>query len=116
MIRTTVVGSWPPDEQFDERLHAYFTDRLTLTAAEALLREVAAVAIEQQKTCGLDEYTGGETSADSFILHFPKQLTGIALTENTEAWGGRGDYRIVGEVDAPNGLGIASAFRREKKW
>lgn len=114
MIRTTVVGSWPADEQFKEGLEKFFSDRLTLAEAEKLLCEVASVAITQQKKCGLDEYTGGETSADTFILHFPKYISGIELTENVDAWGGRGEYHIVGEIDAPNGLGIVSAFRREK--
>ncbi|MEM7126735.1 MAG: hypothetical protein AAF702_10440 [Chloroflexota bacterium] len=114
MIRTTVVGSWPPDDQFEGGLSAYFADKLKPAEVEQLLSEVASVAIAQQKGCGLDEYTGGETSADTFILHFPKYLSGIELTENKEAWGGRGEYRIVGELGAPSGLGITSAFLREK--
>jgi len=55
--------------------------------SESLLNKVAAVAIAQQQACGLDEYTGGETSADSFILHLPRFLTGIEPTDPLDAWG-----------------------------
>ncbi|MEZ4659115.1 MAG: hypothetical protein R2911_16240 [Caldilineaceae bacterium] len=115
MIRTTVVGSWPPEDRFRGALAHYLRGTLTAGDHEQLLCDVAEVAIQQQKACGLDEYTGGETSADSFILHFPKYLTGIEPTANTDAWDGRGDYRIVGVLDAPAGLGLAAAFRREKR-
>lgn len=113
MIPTTVVGSWPPDPQFYEALEQYHKGELVGFLHHELLCNVATIAIEQQHACGLDEYTGGETSADYFILHFPKCLSGVEATEDHEAWGGRGTYRVVGKIGAPNGLGIASAFRRE---
>ena len=114
MIRTTVVGSWPPETKFKQGLQNYFAGDLSSSDVETLLNDAASVAITQQKNCGLDEYTGGETSADMFILHFPNYFSGIERTNNVEAWDGRGEYRLVGDLDAPNGLGIASAFRREK--
>jgi methionine synthase II (cobalamin-independent) len=77
MLRTTVVGSWPPEERYRSPLARYFRAHTDDLDAESLLTEVAAVAIAQQQACGLDEYTGGETSADSFILHFPRFLTGV---------------------------------------
>ena len=82
--------------------------------AEKLFTEVATVAIAQQRTYGLDEITGGETSADSFILHFPRLLSGIVPSENTAAWDGRGAFRITAPVGAPVGLGIAASFVRER--
>jgi hypothetical protein len=81
--------------------------------AEPLLQAVAAVAIAQQKARGLDEYTGGETAADTFILHFARRLDEMVSTYNTAAWDGRGTYRVVGQLRAPTGLGLADAFRRE---
>src|SRR5438445_10150811 len=114
MLRTTVVGSWPPEERYRTPLARYFRAHTDELEAQLLLTEVAAVAIAQQQACGLDEYTGGETSADSFILHFPRFLTGIAPTDRREAWGGRGSYAVIGSLDAPRGLGIAAAFRRER--
>jgi 5-methyltetrahydropteroyltriglutamate--homocysteine methyltransferase len=114
MIQTTVVGSWPPAPEFVDGLTRYFRRQLDGDEAEDLLRSAAAVAIRQQRECGLDEYTGGETSADSFILHFPRVLAGIAPTEDRQAWDGRGAYRVVGPLSAPSGLGIAAAYRREQ--
>ncbi|HZO91335.1 MAG TPA: hypothetical protein VFB38_23630 [Chthonomonadaceae bacterium] len=114
MLRTTVVGSWPVANAFKDRLHRYHAGQLTPGQAEALLCEMAATAIAQQQGCGLDEYTGGETWTDCFILHFPRLLDGIAPTMNRAAWDGRGTYQVVGPLGAPRGLGIASAYRREK--
>jgi methionine synthase II (cobalamin-independent) len=87
MLRTTVVGSWPPEERYRAPLALYFSGQMDQSESETLLKEVAAVAIAQQQACGLDEYTGGETSADSFILHFPRLLTGIKPTDQLDAWG-----------------------------
>ncbi len=114
MIRTTVVGSWPPAAEFFPALEAYHEGRLPPNETEPLLQQVAAQAIAEQCACGLHEYTGGETSADTFILHFPACLTGIEPTADREAWGNRGTYRVVGPIGAPTGLGIAAAFRRER--
>ena len=114
MMRTTVVGSWPPEERYRAPLALYFSGQTDQSESETLLREVAAVAIAQQQACGLDEYTGGETSADSFILHLPRLLTGIEPTDQLDAWGGRGSYFITGPLGAPRGLGVAAAFRRER--
>ena len=113
-LRTTVVGSWPVASEFHGRMERYHQGQLAAEEAEALLREVAALAIAQQQECGLEEYTGGETWADSFILHFPKLLTGIAPTNDTAAWDGRGNYQFTGPLGAPNGLGIAAAYLRER--
>lgn len=113
MLRTTVVGSWPPAQEFERDLQRYHHGELVPNEAVALLRDVAARAIHQQRECGLDEYTGGETSADTFILHFPKWLSGLELLDPT-AWDGRGSYRVTGSFGAPQGLGIARAYRREK--
>ena len=61
MLRTTVVGSWPPAARFAEELGRYHRGELETGEAEALLREAARVAIEEQRSCGLQQYTGGET-------------------------------------------------------
>src|SRR5207302_10926013 len=39
----------------------------------------------------------------------------IVASENTAAWDGRGTFRIVGPIGAPQGLRIASAFGRERR-
>ena len=114
MLRTTVVGSWPPADQFRHQLERYHRGTMAPAEADLLLQAAAATAIAQQKACGLDEYTGGETSADTFILHFARRLAGIVANDNTAAWDGRGAYRVEGELRAPTGLGLADAFSRER--
>lgn len=114
MIRTTVVGSWPVDPRFADAMQQYHTGAYPTAKAEQLLSQVAQIAIEQQRACGLDEITGGETSADTFILQFPKYLAGIEPTADQGAWGGRGSYVVTGPLRAPQGLGIAAAYRRER--
>ena len=114
-VLTTVVGSWPPDPSYPLDLARYHRGELASEQAEPLLIALAQQAIAQQRRCGLDEITGGETSADSFILHFPRVLSGIAPTHNTNAWDGRGTFRIVGPIEAPHGLRVAEAFARERR-
>ena len=87
VLRTTVVGSWSPEERCRAPLARYFRGQMDEPESESLLNRVAAVAIAQQRACGLDEYTGGETSADSFVLHLPRFLTGIEPTDPLDAWG-----------------------------
>ena len=114
-MRTTLVGSWPAEDRFAADLARYHRGELSSGAAEALLTHIAAVAIAQQRECGVDQITGGETSTDSFILHFPRLLSGIVPSSNITAWDGRGTYTLVGAIEAPRGLGIADAFARERR-
>jgi 5-methyltetrahydropteroyltriglutamate--homocysteine methyltransferase len=114
-VRTTLVGSWPVEHRFAADLARYHRGNLSGGAAEALLTDAAAVAIAQQRQCGVNEITGGETSADSFILHFPRLLSGIVRSPNVTAWDERGTYTLVGPIDAPRGLGVADAFARERR-
>ena len=113
-VRTTVVGSWPVADELQGPMEQYHQGKLASEEAETLLRKVAALAIAQQQGCGLDEYTGGETWADTFIFHFPKLLTGIAPTADTAAWDGHGSFYSTGPLEAPNGLGVAAAYRQER--
>ncbi len=111
---TTVVGSWPAPTHLLKPLARVHRGELGDEAAEELLTETARAAIHEQRDCGLDEWTGGETWCDTFILHLPRRLTGIEIAD-PDAWGGRGTYRVIGPLDAPQGLGYAEAFRRERR-
>ncbi len=113
MLRTTVVGSWPPAPTLHDDLQRYHRGEIRGAAADELLRAAASSAIAEQRACGLEQYTGGETAADTFILHFPACLSGVARTDDQDAWDGRGTYAVVGPIDAPEGLGIAAAYARE---
>jgi 5-methyltetrahydropteroyltriglutamate--homocysteine methyltransferase len=79
-----------------------------------VLRESAAIAMDDQREAGLDEWTGGETSTDSFILHLPRRLSGLKRIDRS-AWGGRGSFQLEGTLAAPRGLGYAEAFVRERE-
>src|SRR5262249_31348273 len=71
------------------------------------------IAIEEQRSCGLQHFTGGETWTEMFILHYPGRLTGLEPIDPSVREGWR-NYRVVGPLAAPRGLGVAEAFRREK--
>jgi 5-methyltetrahydropteroyltriglutamate--homocysteine methyltransferase len=118
-IRTTVVGSWWwPDEHSDE-LAQLHSDELSEEEATDLLDRCAATAIKEQRDLGLDEWTGGEYFTYNFVNHLQKRLTGIEV--DREGVNELFDYddvphaKIVGEIDAPNGLGYTEAFLRESK-
>jgi hypothetical protein len=88
--------------------------------AEPLLQAVAAVAIAQQKARGLDEYTGGETAADtsSFTLRTLRAgWTGWSrpttpppgMEEGPIVWWANFGRRLVSDWPTPsaaNGLSI----------
>ena len=73
----------------------------------------ATRAIADQRGAGLDEWTGGETFTDTFILHLPRRLAGLESADPA-AWGGRGTFRLAGALAAPHGLGYVEAFMRER--
>ena len=118
MIRTPVVGSWPPADKFADALQQYHHGDRPAQATEQFLMEVAATAIAQQCACGLDEYTGGETSADSFILHFPRVLSGIEPTENRKAWDNRNFHALLPTIQALDGIidRVVLEFSLPEQW
>jgi methionine synthase II (cobalamin-independent) len=118
-LRTTVTGSWWPQAEFEGELAGYHAHELSPEESDELLRAVAQKAIDEQRALGLTEWTGGEYFAYEFIEHLPTMLTGIEIQapSRPEIF----DYDdmafavIVGEIDAPNGLGYVEAYRREKE-
>jgi methionine synthase II (cobalamin-independent) len=117
-LRTTVAGSWWPQAHLEEELRAYHGGHLSASEAERTLNEAASTAIAEQRELGLTEWTGGEYFTYEFIEHLQRVLTGIEIEipGKPELF----DYddlavaRIVGDLDAPNGLGYAEGFLREK--
>jgi hypothetical protein len=67
---------------------------------------------------GLDDWSGGEYHTDNFICHLHRHLTGLEIIKPAEST--ISDYdditvaKVVGKIDAPNGLGYADAYQREK--
>lgn len=118
-VRTTVVGSWWPLEQYDEDLHRYHRGELSPEDGERVLAAAAAEAIGQQRGLGLDEWTGGEYFADDFIQHLALKLDGVVIDREAEEeifdYDDVAHAKIVGEISAPHGLGYAEAYARERR-
>jgi methionine synthase II (cobalamin-independent) len=118
-LRTTVVGSWWPVPEFEDELRRYHHGELSEQAGEELLERAASLAIDEQRGLGLTEWTGGEHFAYEFIDHLQRALTGIEIVvpSKPEIF----DYddlayaHIVGELDAPHGLGYVDAYVRERE-
>jgi methionine synthase II (cobalamin-independent) len=68
-VRTTVVGSWWPLPEHEERLAAYHAGQLNPEEARTTLDAAASAAIAEQRALGLDEWSGGEYFTHNFIYH-----------------------------------------------
>jgi methionine synthase II (cobalamin-independent) len=117
-IRTSVVGSWWIHPENEEDLARHFAGKLTPAESEALLTRAAAKAIKEQRDVGLDDWSGGEYHTNCYICHLYRHLTGLEVIKQGEST--ISDYddfttaKVVGKIDAPNGLGYLDAYKREK--
>jgi methionine synthase II (cobalamin-independent) len=116
-LRTTVVGSWWPLAEFANDLKRFHAGRLSPEDSRAVLDNVAAKAIEEQRALGFTEWTGGEYFAFQFIEHLQRHLSGIEIVTPTQPevfdYDDVAVARIVGELRVKGALGYADAFRRE---
>ena len=93
-------------------------DALTRGKADSLLNQVAAKPIDEQRSLGLDEWTGGEHQTRDFVVNAHECLTGLEIVKEAEEY--QFDYddgavaKIVGAIEAPEGLGYAAAYGRER--
>jgi hypothetical protein len=117
-VRTTVIGSWWPYPEDETDLARYHAGKLSATEGEAVLKRAATRAIAEQRSLGLTEWTGGEYHTDNFIMHMHACLTGVEVdkpqAEDPFDYDDLAHARITGKLEAPNGLGYAAAYRREK--
>jgi 5-methyltetrahydropteroyltriglutamate--homocysteine methyltransferase len=115
-LRTTVIGSYP----FPAWLEFAMQDLDAFGDGEiAQLQEDAVIlAIHDQMQSGLDVITDGEQTRLDFNLSFYGYLRGIQFTsERLRVFGPpahdqRGKYQVVGEIQAPQGLGVVEEFQR----
>jgi methionine synthase II (cobalamin-independent) len=118
-VRTTVVGSWWPLEEYEEDLRRYHRGELSTEEGERALTGAAAQAIEEQRELGLDEWTGGEYFTEDFIMHIVRKLSGIEIDHPGEEeifdYDDFAHAVIVGELSAPSGLGYAEGYERERE-
>ena len=85
---------------------------------EEAVRDAVTVAVSDQVRAGLDVVTDGEQSRYDFNLSFYAFLDGLELEREPRRRFGppahdqRGRHRIVGELGAARGLGVAEEFAR----
>jgi len=117
-MRTTVAGSWWPRPELQDELRRYHAGELGQDEADAVLRKAAQTAIDEQRELGLTEWTGGEYFTYEFIEHLARVLTGIVIEVPSKPelfdYDDMAFARIVGDIDAPNGLGYVEGYLREK--
>ncbi len=115
MLRTTVAGGWPAPARYENDLRRYYAGEISERQAEPMLVAAAAAAMREQKATGVSQVMSGGLSADPFLAHLVRYLTGIERVSLAAA-GSRtpGFYRLAGRLAAPRGLGYAAAFAREK--
>lgn len=117
-LRTTIVGSWWPLEGYEAKLRQMHRGEMSEAESEALLRECAQLAIDEQRELGLTEWTGGEYFTDDFLMQMQKVLSGVEIDvpakSNLFDYDDMGHARITGTISAPNGMGYLQGYLREK--
>jgi len=115
-LRTTVVGSYPfPGwlELAGHQLHELGPDD-----REEAIRDAVWAAVGDQLRAGVDVITDGEQTRFDFNLSFYAFLEGVELDHEPRrrlgppAHDQRARHRIVGELAAPDGLGVLAEWHR----
>ena len=118
-IRTTVVGSYPFPGWLE--FATKNMDQFGAADIEEMIEDAVIAAIHDQVTAGLDVITDGEQTRLDFNLSFYGYINGIENNESgTRKFGPpahdqRGKNSIIGELQAPNGLGAVKEYLRLKK-
>jgi 5-methyltetrahydropteroyltriglutamate--homocysteine methyltransferase len=99
-------------------LARFHRGELSEAEGQQVMDAAASQAIREQRDLGLTEWTGGEYYTDDWLGQLPKVLTGIELVKPPEPvlidYDDHARYRIVGPICAPNGLGYARRYLRER--
>ena len=115
-LRTTVIGSYPfPSwlEYASQHLDQFGSDEIREMQEDAVI-----CAIHEQVAAGLDVITDGEQTRLDFNLSFYGYLQGLGEPEPTRRVFGppahdqRGKHIVVGDINAPKGLGVVEEFQR----
>ena len=115
-IRTTVIGSYPFPGWLE--LVGDHLDELGPDDVEEAIRDAVSAAIGDQLRAGVDVVTDGEQTRFDFNLSFYVFLDGLELDREPRRRFGppahdqRGRHQIVGELAAPNGLGVVEEWER----
>lgn len=117
-LRTTVIGSYPLPGWYE-----YAFSNISSFGEHdhnELINDAVSIVVNDQISAGLDVITDGEMSRRDFNLSFYNLINGIEKeTKNTRHFGPpahdqRGKYNIIGELNAPQGLGVVKDFERLK--
>ena len=117
-LRTTVVGSYPLPGWLE--LASAHLDEFGAGDLDELVEDAVVCAVHDQVVAGLDVITDGEQTRLDFNLSFYGYLDGIEMATapgrrfGPPAHDQRGRHRIVGELAAPNGLGVVGEWERLK--
>ena len=115
-LRTTVVGSYPLPGWLE--LASEHLDELGADDVEELVEDAVVCAVHDQVAAGLDVITDGEQTRLDFNLSFYGYLDGIDVEPaprrrfGPPAHDQRGRHHIVGELRAPDGLGVVAEWDR----
>jgi len=115
-IRTTVIGSYPFPGWLE--LVGDHLEELGPDDVEEAIRDAVSAAIGEQLRAGVDVITDGEQTRFDFNLSFYAFLDGLELDREPRRRFGppahdqRGRHQIVGELAAPNGLGVLEEWER----
>jgi 5-methyltetrahydropteroyltriglutamate--homocysteine methyltransferase len=117
-LRTTVIGSYPPPGWYE---YAFSNiSSFGENDRDELINDAVSTVIGDQVNAGLDVITDGEISRSDFNLSFYSFIEGIEKESKNIRYFGppahdqRGKYKIIGQLNSPNGLGVVSDFERLK--
>src|ERR1700747_2275549 len=119
ILPATVIGSWSfPGwyAKFCEDV-ARQPDLFGPDDREEALRDAVRLAVDDQLRAGLDRITDGEMQRVDFNLGFYDSTDRLDPLPRVRQWGPRAhaqrsQYRCVGPLAAPRGLGVVEEYRR----
>jgi 5-methyltetrahydropteroyltriglutamate--homocysteine methyltransferase len=115
-LRTTVIGSYPFPGWLE--FACQHLEQFGVSDRAELQEDAVIAAVRDQVAAGLDVITDGEQTRLDFNLSFYGYLEGIELESapprrfGPPAHDQRGRHRVIGEPQAPRGLGVVSEFTR----
>jgi 5-methyltetrahydropteroyltriglutamate--homocysteine methyltransferase len=123
LIPATVIGSWSIPGWF-EKFIADVKEHPELFGEDdrnEAVRDATRLAIDDQIGAGIDRITDGEMQRVDFNLGFYEYLRGLEPIPRKRRWGApahdqRDRYRAIGNLSAPDGLGIVAEFRRLREY
>ena len=119
MLRTTVIGSYPLPGWLE--FACAHLDEFGVDDRRELQDDAVIAAVHDQVAAGLDVITDGEQTRLDFNLSFYGFLSGIELEGapprrfGPPAHDQRGRHRIIGPIEAPEGLGVVDEYARLRR-